>query len=98
MTQRKTSSVQGTGAAKLGKKVTKKRAAKKVMNGQGTAPTTKELLAAVQAHEARMSDNMDHVKKDIDGIKDDLKKLDNRLWALVVLVLIAPHLSKLWGA
>ena len=82
MRQQKTSSAQGTGAAKRGKKVAKKKAARKA------APSATTMV---------LTENLEHVKKDIDGLKDDMKRVDTKLWGLAVLILIAPHLSKIWG-
>jgi hypothetical protein len=59
--------------------------------------TVKEVLAKLERHEAECNLRYQRIEERLDEHKSTLKSLDVKLWALAVLILIAPFVQKFLG-
>ena len=59
--------------------------------------TTDELAAELEKHEAECSIRYKNIEEQLSSQKSSLKSLDQKVWALAVLIIIAPFASKLLG-
>ncbi len=56
-----------------------------------------EVLAKLEKHEAECNLRYQRIEERLDDHKSSLKALDVKLWALAVLILIAPFVQKFLG-
>ena len=56
-----------------------------------------DVLKELEKHEAECSIRYSNIEQQLSDQKISLKSLDNKVWALAVLVIIAPFASKLLG-
>lgn len=81
VTPLKTSSARGTGRAKRGEE----------------HMTVSEVLAKLEKHEAECTLRYKAVEERLENHKSSLKALDMKLWALAVLIMVAPFVQKFLG-
>ena len=81
MTRLKTNSVPDIGPVKRGEALMK----------------VEEVLAKLEKHEAECNLRYQRIEERLDDHKSSLKALDVKLWALAVLILIAPFVQKFLG-
>gem|GEM_PF-1234513 len=81
VTRRKTNSAPDTGPVKRGEDWMK----------------VEEVLAKLERHEAECNLRYQRIEERLDDHKSGLKSLDVKLWALAVLILIAPFVQKFLG-
>jgi hypothetical protein len=55
-----------------------------------------EVLAKLEKHEAECNLRYQRIEERLEDHKSSLKSLDVKLWALAVLILIAPFVQKIW--
>jgi len=79
--RQKTNSAQGTGLAKHGDNYMK----------------VEEVLVKLEKHEAECNLRYKAIEERLEDHKSSLKSLDIKLWALAVLILIAPFVQKFLG-
>lgn len=56
----------------------------------------KEVLAKLEKHEAECNLRYKRIEERMEDHKSSLKTLDVKLWALAILILIAPFVQKMW--
>ncbi len=81
MTRRKTNLAPDTGRAKRGE----------------DWMTVKEVLSKLEKHEAECNLRYQRIEERLDEHKSSLSALDVKLWALAVLIIIAPFVQKFLG-
>ena len=81
VTPPKTNSARGTGRAKRGDR----------------RMTVSEVLAKLEKHEAECTLRYKAVEERLENHKSSLKALDMKLWALAVLIMVAPFVQKFLG-
>ena len=67
-----------------------------VKRGEGLMKV-EEVLAKLEKHEAECNLRYQRIEERLDDHKSSLKALDVKLWALAVLILIAPFVQRFLG-
>jgi len=80
VTRQKTNSAPDTGPVKRGEDWMK----------------VEEVLAKLEKHEAECNLRYQRIEERLEDHKGSLKALDLKLWALAVLILIAPFVQRMW--
>jgi len=83
VTRRKINLAPDIGRAKLGKNM--------------AHLTPEEVLSKLAHHEMKCDLRYKNIEERLDSQKEDLKGLSNKLWFLVVLIIVTPMVHRLWG-
>jgi hypothetical protein len=59
--------------------------------------TPEEVLSKLAHHEMQCDIRYQNIEKRLDSQTEDLKGLSNKLWLLVILIIVTPMVHRLWG-
>lgn len=59
--------------------------------------TPEEVLSKLAHHEMQCNIRYQNIERRLDSQKEDLKGLNNKLWFLVILIIVTPMVHRLWG-
>ncbi len=59
--------------------------------------TPEEVLSKLAHHEMQCNIRYQNIEKRLDAQTEDLKGLSNKLWLLVILIIVTPMVHRLWA-